>query len=384
MTSDLPAFLGGEKAFPAGPSLPRHDMGIFHALESSWNDSSWASYDSGHVLGLEKSIAELFVSPHVLTCSSGTLGVEVALKSLGIKPGDLVGLSAYEYPGNFLTIHALGAKPFLVDLDPSNWQISARGVAKAIGAGCKAMIVSHLHGGHVDMKSIMETCSSSGVGIVEDACQNPGAVVQGKSSGTWGDFGVLSFGGSKLVTSGRGGAILTNRPELAQKAKMQLLRGSKLAALSEIQAVVLAPQLAGLKKANIERMNSVGLLGKKLSRITGLEMIEPAFEIDQHAFYKLGIKLNPEKYGLNREYIVPAIQAEGIALDVGFAALHVSRSHSRWQSAGPLPEAANAHENMMVLHHPVLLEGENSMALIAKAFEKIQNHAAAIRKKACS
>jgi len=90
MTSDLPAFLGGEKAFPAGPSLPRHDMGIFHALESSWNDSSWASYDSGHVLGLEKSIAELFVSPHVLTCTSGTLGVEVALKSLGIKPGDLV------------------------------------------------------------------------------------------------------------------------------------------------------------------------------------------------------------------------------------------------------------------------------------------------------
>jgi dTDP-4-amino-4,6-dideoxygalactose transaminase len=381
MISDLPAFLGGDMAFPSGPSLPVHDPAIFRALQSSWNDASWASYDSGHVLALEKLIGEHFLSPHVLTCSSGTLGVETSLKALGIKPGDLVGMAAYEYPGNFLAIHALGAKPFLIDLDPANWQISPLAIDVAIEVGCKAVIVSHLHGGHADMKTIMAKCKIAGVGVIEDACQNPGAVVQGKNAGTWGDFGVLSFGGSKLITAGRGGAILSNKPEFAQKAKMLLLRGSKLAPLSEIQAVVLLPQLENLNKTNAFRMASVNLLQTKLHSINGIELIQASFNSDQHAFYKLGLRLNPQEFGLDRECLVPAMQAEGIALDAGFAALHVSRSPSRWQSAGPLPEAANAHENMLVLHHPVLLQNESAMNSIAHAFEKVQSHAEKVRKK---
>jgi len=381
MISDLPAFLGGDMAFPSGPSLPVHDPAIFRALQSSWNDASWASYDSGHVLALEKLIGEHFLSPHVLTCSSGTLGVETSLKALGIKPGDLVGMAAYEYPGNFLAIHALGAKPFLIDLDPANWQISPLAIDVAIEVGCKAVIVSHLHGGHADMKTIMAKCKIAGVGVIEDACQNPGAVVQGKNAGTWGDFGVLSFGGSKLITAGRGGAILSNKPEFAQKAKMLLLRGSKLAPLSEIQAVVLLPQLENLNKTNAFRMASVKMLQTKLHPINGIELIQASFNSDQHAFYKLGLRLNPQEFGLDRECLVPAMQAEGIALDAGFAALHVSRSPSRWKSAGPLPEAANAHENMLVLHHPVLLQNESAMNSIAHAFEKVQSHAEKVRKK---
>jgi len=381
MISDLPAFLGGDMAFPLGPPVAIHDPKIFHALQSSWNDASWASYDSGHVVHLEKLIGEQFLSPYVLTCSSGTLGIETALKALAIKAGDLVGMAAYDYPGNFLSIHALGAKPFLIDLDPANWQISAVGIDNAIKAGCKAVIVSHLHGGNADMKTIMAKCSSLGLGVIEDACQNPGAVLQGKSAGTWGDFGVLSFGGSKLITAGRGGAILSNKPELAQKAKMLLLRGSKLAPLSEIQAVVLSPQLEDLKKANVLRFASVELLQKNLNPINGIELIQSAFNLDQHAFYKLGLRLNPQKFGLDRECLIPAMKAEGIALDAGFAALHVSRSPSRWQSLGPLPESANAHENMLVLHHPVLLQEESALGAIAHAFEKIQSYAGKVRKK---
>ncbi|RLS86825.1 MAG: hypothetical protein DWI08_06080, partial [Planctomycetota bacterium] len=112
----------------------------------------------------------------------------------------------------------------------------------------------------------------------------------------------------------------------------------------------------------------------------GIELIQSSFNLDQHAFYKLGIRLNPEKFGLDRECLIPAMQAEGIALDAGFAALHVSRSPSRWKSAGPLPEAANAHENMLVLHHPVLLQNESAMNAIAHAFEKVQSHAGKVRK----
>jgi len=113
MISDLPAFLGGDMAFPSGPPLPIHDPAIFRALQSSWDDASWASYDSGHVLALEKLIGEHFLSPHVLTCSSGTLGVETSLKALGIKPGDLVAWLPTNTQVTFLQFMPWGQNLFL-------------------------------------------------------------------------------------------------------------------------------------------------------------------------------------------------------------------------------------------------------------------------------
>ncbi len=384
MAAELPAILGGEKAFPLGPPLLTQPDEVFQNLADSFKDSSWASYDAGHITSLEKSLCDVFNSTGALTCASGTLAVEVGLKALGIKQGDLVGLAAYEYPGNFLTLHAINAKPFLIDLDPSNFQISPLGIKLAIQAGCKALIVSHLHGGIADMKSIMALCRDAGVGVVEDACQCPGAVFDGKSLGTWGDIGVLSFGGSKLLTSGRGGALLSNNPSLFQKAKLLLLRGSKLAPLSEIQAIVLKPQLANLKKLNAIRAKSVFSLQQMFFAINGIKLIQLYSESDEPAFYKLGMILDSEKFGLDRHCLIPAIQAEGIALDAGFAALQVSRSPSRWQSSGPLPIAALAHEGMLVLHHPVLLEGDGAIKKIIEALKKIQKHRVEVRKKVYS
>src|SRR5215831_17047378 len=110
------------------------------------------------------------------------------------------------------------------------------------------------------MREVMEACSARGVAVVEDAAQCPGASVQGRPAGAWGDVGVLSFGGSKLLSAGRGGALLTRHADVHQRARLFLHRGNLVCPLSELQAAVLLPQLAKLDERNGQRAASVGRL----------------------------------------------------------------------------------------------------------------------------
>src|SRR6185312_16077629 len=153
-----------------------------------------------------------------ITCATGTLAVEAALRALRVGPGDEVVMAAYDYESNFLTLHALGAKPVLVDVHPANWQLDAAKLEAAFSPQTKAVICSHLHGGLVDMPAVMALTRKHGIGVVEDAAQAPGATVEGKPAGTWGDVGTLSFGGSKLLTAGRGGAMLFRDAQIYQRA----------------------------------------------------------------------------------------------------------------------------------------------------------------------
>lgn len=377
---NLPAILGGERLFPNGPpsGVPDSPL-IFENLRKAFLEGSWSGYDTGHVTALEETLANLFEVEIAMTCASGTLAVEVALHALRLPEGSLVGMAAYDYPGNFLAIHALGLMPFLIDTDPDTAQISLSGIQNALGHGISALVVSHLHGGLVPMRGVMALCENAGVAVIEDACQAPMAVVQGKPAGSWGDFGALSFGGSKLITSGRGGAVLSRKPDLAQRAKMHLLRGSKIAALSELQALVLLPQFMELKKNNQSRHLSARLLEKELSEIQGIKpLLVP--EGDLRAFYKLGLIFDTSTFGLDRKSFIAAMQAEGIACDAGFDCIHRHRSPSRWKAAGPLPNADILHDCMLVVHHPVLLQGEEAVFKIIQALERIQKHAEEVHK----
>src|SRR5207253_11269997 len=124
-------------------------------------------------------------------------------------------------------------------------------ILTAVGRKTKAILASHLHGGLVPMRELMDVAAAHGLSIVEDAAQATGALVQGRRAGTWGDAGVLSFGGSKLLSAGRGGVVLTRRADVYQRAKLWLQRGVQAwAALSELQAAVLLPQLGRLDEHN--------------------------------------------------------------------------------------------------------------------------------------
>src|SRR5262249_4920495 len=149
----------------------------------------------------------------------------------------------YDFPGNFRAIEAIGARPVLVDLAAGAWTLDVEQVLAAISSQTKAIIVSHLHGSLADMRRLREIADERGLAVVEDACQVPGARVEGKAAGSWGDCGVFSFGGSKLLTAGRGGAVVTNRDEVVQRIKIYCERGNDAFPMSELQAAVLEPQI---------------------------------------------------------------------------------------------------------------------------------------------
>src|SRR5262249_49154327 len=271
IADEKPAILGGSPVRPQGPPpWPLNDPEVAEALQAALRDRSWGKYHGPNVRRLEDALRTAFGVEHALTCGSGTFAVELALRALRIQPGDEVILAAYDYPGNFLSIHVVGAQPVLVDVAPENWNLDVRQLAGAFSPHTRAVLVSHLHGGVVPMRELTASAHARGLAVIEDAAQCPGAVVEGRKAGAWGDVGILSFGGSKLLSAGRGGALLTHRADVLQRARTWNLRGNLVCPLSELQAAVLLPQIEKLDARNAQRASAVRELTERLRDFPGL------------------------------------------------------------------------------------------------------------------
>src|SRR5207248_763587 len=122
--------------------------------------------------------------------------------------------------------------------------------------------------------------------VIEDAAQAPGAIIQGRKAGTWGDAGVLSFGGSKLLSAGRGGVLLTPHVEVHHRARLCSHRGNQVCPLSELQAAVLLPQLDKLDARNSRRWQSVCLLTERLRDVPGLQPFSNPCTDAEPGYYK--------------------------------------------------------------------------------------------------
>lgn len=373
----LLALHGGPPAFPEGPPpWPLVDEEVLAALQAAYGDRSWGRYDGPHSVRLIDQLRRLHGLEHVLLCSSGTIAVELALRGLKIGPGDEVALAAYDFPGNFRAIEAVGARPVLVDLAERSWTMDVESLREAIGRQTKAIVVSHLHGSLAEMPRIVELSRAAGMAIVEDACQTPGAVVGGRVAGNWGDVAVHSFGGSKLLTAGRGGAILTPHADVAQRIRIYSQRGNEAFPLSELQAAVLIPQLARLSERNQRRLAAVARLAAQLASAPQLTAGCQKAE-DSPAYYKLGLFYGPscemvdqELASQRRARFIAAAQAEGISIDEGFRGF-AARSTSRCRVPGSLSRARQAAQGTILLHHPALLELEQTIDRLASALAKV-------------
>jgi dTDP-4-amino-4,6-dideoxygalactose transaminase len=265
-------------------------------------------------------------------------------------------------------VEACGAWPVLVDVDQDNWNLNPATLIAAGSERTKAVLVSHLHGGLVPMSRVVAAARERGWAVVEDACQCPGAMVEGRRAGGWGEAGVWSFGGSKLLTAGRGGAMFTSRADVFQRAKVHAERGNHAFPLSEMQAAVLLPQLKKLDARNDTRLGAVGHLLDRL-QVPGLRPFINHLADSRPAYYKLGFQYDAAAAGVPRDDFLAAVQAEGVALDAGFRGF-VRRTARRCRRAGDLDQSARAAEGAVVLHHPVLLERAEILDRVAAAIER--------------
>ena len=358
-------------------SWPLPDADVMAALAAAYQDGSWGKYDGPNCQRLEQALREMNQVEHVFLCSSGTIAVELALRGLKIGPGDEVILAGYDFPGNFRAVESVGAKPVLVDFFPSSWSLDVNQIPLAVSPQTKAIIASHLHGTLVDMRSLMTLAKELGLSVIEDACQAPGALVQGRPAGSWGDVGVHSFGGSKLLTSGRGGAIVTRREDVLQRIKIFSERGNQAFPLSELQAAVLLPQIPKLAARNETRWLNVQRL---LSGVSGQSIFQPIprpLVGDLPSFYKLGWLLAPalaatadQEAELIRQKTVHLLQQLGLPIDTGFRGF-AKRPPQRCRVMGDLPNARRASNSTLLMHHPALLQPPEVMDEIASIINAV-------------
>ncbi|APZ96081.1 DegT/DnrJ/EryC1/StrS family aminotransferase [Fuerstiella marisgermanici] len=367
MTSDGGSTSDGEIK---PPSWPITDDAIRHVFAAMLHDGSWGRYHGPHCDNLRRALAEFHNVDHVVLCSSGTAAVELALRSVKVQPGDEVILAAYEFKANFANVVTLGATPVLVDTLPGLPVLDPTQLPNAITARTRAIICSHLHGSFARMAEIQAIADEHRLPVVEDACQSPGAILNGRMAGSIGNIGVLSFGGSKLLTAGRGGAVITNDPTLAQRIRLHTQRGNDAYPLSEMQAAVLLPQLNQLADRNQLRLQNVEHLLQTWPREAPLQ---PALSPSPHAepdaspaYYKVAFRYIVGPEGRTREAYSEALRRQGVALDPAFSALHKIHSQRRFRAVGELPNASDLHDCLMTLHHPALLQPQDVLSRLTE------------------
>ncbi|MDB4396292.1 DegT/DnrJ/EryC1/StrS aminotransferase family protein [bacterium] len=377
MTKVMLAIDGGPPSVDSAPfQWPFASEAIRNAVSEAMSDGSWGQYDGRWTRDLIELLKINFQSEEAMLCSSGTIAVELALRGAGVQAESEVILAGYDFPGNFRAIEAIGARPVLVDVVPNGWVLSAEQLSEALTPQTSAVIVSHLHGQIADLEQIQSVLrdhnldTEQQVMLIEDACQVPGGKILGRPLGSFCDVAALSFGGSKLLSAGRGGAILTNRSDILQRAKIFAHRGNDAFPMCQLQAATLCPQFDTLPEMTEVRHRNATQLIESTSSLDELVGLQQIVDGATPAYYKVPWLLKDRTPGWSRSELVSALKAEGLPIGEGFRGF-LRRSPRRCRKTGTLVNCQIASQQTIVLHHPVLLEPEETLQLIATAIHKV-------------
>ncbi len=189
-------------------------------------ETNWIAPLGPNVNGFEQDL-ELFLDHdcHVAALSSGTAGLHLALVLLGVQAGDEVICQSMTFSATANPITYVGATPIFVDSEKNTWNISPALLEEAIkdriakGKTPKAIIPVHLYGMPAKMEQIMAIARTYNIPVIEDAAEALGSSINGRRCGTFGDIGVLSFNGNKIITTSGGGALVSHSSDLVKDAR---------------------------------------------------------------------------------------------------------------------------------------------------------------------
>lgn len=284
-------------------------------------------------------LSEYLGVKYTIPCGNGTDALQIALMSLGLRPGDEVITTPFTFVATAEVIGLLGLVPVFVDVDPETFLLDVTKLESKITPKTKCVIPVHLFGQCVDMESLLAICNKHDLRIVEDNAQAIGAEIKFsdgsvRKAGTIGDLGTTSFFPSKnLGCYGDGGAIFTNSDVYGDLVRMVVNHGSSKkyyhdvigvnSRLDTLQAIVLNAKLPHLDKYNKARQAVAAFYNEKFK---GLESIQtPRFaDWSSHVFHQYTLKLN----GVDRSSFMDYLKAAGISTAVYYPVpLHVQKGY---------------------------------------------------------
>jgi dTDP-4-amino-4,6-dideoxygalactose transaminase len=233
----------------------------------------------------EEAFAAACGVPHAIGCNSGTDALTLALRALGIGPGDEVITSSFSFFATAEAISAVGATPVFVDVEETTYLIDPDRIEAALTPATRALLPVHLFGRPVDMERINAIAAAHGLLVVEDCAQATGASWAGRPVGSWGDAGCFSFFPTKnLGAAGDGGAVICRDPELAQRVRELAVHGMPRrylhtdlgynSRLDALQAAVLGVKLPHLERWVGRRRSIATRYQEELVDLPGLHLAE--------------------------------------------------------------------------------------------------------------
>ncbi len=304
--------------------------------------------------------------------NSGTSGLQLALEAAGIGPGDEVITTSLSFVATANAIRRVGAQPVFADIDPVTLNLDSRSAAEAISPRTRGILLVHLFGRLADMTSFQRLADSAGLVLIEDACEALGSERDGLRAGGGGRAGVFGFYANKLITTGEGGAVVSNDEALLERCRRLRNHGRSRGGdpfddstpgfnfrLSELHAALGAAQMTRLEELIAARTRLAAGYSKRLAGLPGLDLPAPAGPGERIAWFTYVVRL-PPRPGL-RSRVAARLDANGIGSGHYFPAIHQLRAYaidSAWRR-GPLNVTEDVADRCLALpFFPGLTEAE--------------------------
>lgn len=312
------------------PSWPVRDDTEKKLLLEVLDSGNW--WYGEKVKEFEQKFAAFQDAKYGVTCSNGTVAIEIALITLGIGAGDEVIVPAYTFVATAAAVLKANAVPVFADVNLDTFNIDADQIEKLITPKTKAIVLVHFAGLPSDMDKISAIAKKYNLKVVEDAAHAWGSKWNNKGVGAIGDMGTFSFQASKNISAGEGGIILTNDKNLADLARSYtnvgrmvdkpwyehyLLGGNYR--ITEFQAAVLLAQMSRLEQQTLKREENAGYLNTKFEKIDGIQLPVCDKRVTQRSYHIYNFRYISDAFGgLPREKFISALNAEGIPVYVGY------------------------------------------------------------------
>ncbi len=303
----------------AGPWITEKEIAyVTDAVTNAWYGNANVYHER-----FEKAFADYLGVAHAVALPSCTSAIHLSLLALGVGPGDEVIVPDATWIASAAPITYVGATPVFADMDENTWCISADSLQSCITPKTKAVIVVDLYGNMPDMDAVLDVARRNGIAVIEDAAEAAGAEYKGKKAGSFGDTGVFSFHGSKTLTTGEGGMLVTNDPQLYKEVLFLRDHGRRPGGrmfwntevaykykMSSMQAALGLAQLERLDELMIRKREIFGWYKDRLATTSGL-ILNPEPVSTRNAYWMVTVVLDP-KLGIEKDELITKLGQKNI------------------------------------------------------------------------
>jgi dTDP-4-amino-4,6-dideoxygalactose transaminase len=322
------------------PLIERDDIdAVVECMERGWLTTG------PKVKEFEAAFAASSAIPHAVAVNSCTAALQLGLVALGVGPGDEVIMPSLSFVAGAECVRSLGGEPVFCDVDESSLCITPETIGPIVGPRTKVVIPMHYGGQPGRIREISEFARPLGISVLEDAAHAVGTLDGGRWPGAYSDAAAYSFYATKNITSAEGGMLLTNRPDIADKARVLSLHGMDRDAwkrymkggtwvydvievgykfnLPDMTATLGLSQLGKLESLQAKRDNLARLYIQNLASIPG---IKPVGSIppdpDRHSWCVFAITVDEEITGISRDRLIDELRLRNIGTSVHFIPTH--------------------------------------------------------------